>query len=319
MENEQNLNTPLQLDAGRRSNEMLVDMINAVASSPTGKAVLEQAAEAGYSVGLDYLDGCIGTCHAKDKKIVLSSSHPYEKLISSLAHEARHAVQITNGAEPYYTPNVLVQDQIIEKRLMEADAVATSIMVCHELKEKGYGEPLAEMDYLYNKEIAAFNEGMKTSKKEALTQAALAWYEKEDRMFKLEGRAIAHPLSVGENFKNTTGKYKKVTPEDCIARICTFEGENYFTQSAEALKTPERAGVSDKMKNWLDMNSNVCREEGVQPEPSVEKIPVYKLSPSHYGYVNFPPMFPEGRQKISDYKEAKAVQAHSAAKIKGGR
>lgn len=319
MENEQNLNTPLKLDAGWRRSEMLVDMINAVASSPTGKSVLEQAAEAGYSVSIDNLDGCFGVCHAKDKKIVLSSSHPYEKLISSLAHEARHAVQITNGAEPYYTPNVSVQDQIIEKRLMEADAVATSIMICHELKEKGYGEPMAAMDGHYSTELKAFNEGLKTSKKEALTRAALAWYEKEDRMFKLESRAIAHPLSVGENFKNTTGKYKKITPEDCIARICTFEGKNYFTQSADALKTPERAGVSDKMKNWLDMNANACREEGAPPEPSIEKIPVYKLSPSHYGYVNFPPMFPEGRKKIADYKAAKAVQAHTAAKTGGRR
>lgn len=309
---QQNINPPLKLE--RNSDQaMLTDLINDVATSATGKALLEQAAAQGYSLSLESID-CFGLCHAKDKRIVLSNRCSYDKLISSLAHESRHVEQISKGAEPYYTPTVLLKDQLIEKRLMEADAVAVSLMVCQELKDQGKEAAMQAALPHYEKETAAFEKGLKVSKKEALTQAALAWYDNENRLFKHECRVVALPVSAGANFENTTGKYKELTPESCIDRLCRFNNESYFTQSANALKTPERAGISQRLKEWLDVNTNLCKEAGVSPEPSVKSLPVYKESPMLYGQVNMPPMYPDAFRKIEAYKTARAA---FQAKAKG--
>ncbi|MBR1777075.1 MAG: hypothetical protein IJ752_00615 [Alphaproteobacteria bacterium] len=315
-ENEQKINPPMNIDSCERA--MLTDLINDVAASPTGKALLEKAAALGYTLSTDSIDG-MGHCHAKDKRIVLSNRCSYDKLVSSLAHEARHAEQISKGAEPYYTPNVSLKDQLVEKRLMEADAVATSLMVCQELKEQGNKAPMEAAQLHYEKEIAAFEKGLETSPKEALTQAALAWYENKNRLFKHECRVVAAPVSIGANFENTTGQYKKLTAEDCLDRFCSFKDEPYFTKSADELKTPERAGISERLKYWLDVNANLCKNEGVSQESSIASIPVYKDSPSLYGQVNMPPMYPNAFEKIEAYKKARTVQACAAARTNSGR
>ena len=315
-ENKQKINPPMKVSSNER--EMLIDLINDVAASPTGKKLLERASALGYTLSLDSIDG-MGHCSPKDKRIVLSENCSYDKLVSSLAHEARHVEQIANGAEPYYTPDVLLKDQLIEKRLMDADAVAISLMVCHELKEQGNSAPMEAAKEHYKKEIAAFNKGMKTSPQEALTQAALAWYENKDRLFKHECRIIAPPVSMGENFENTTGRYKKLTAEDCVKRLCTFDGKPYFTKSADELKTTERAGISERLKYWLTFNENICKDAGVSQEVSIASIPVYKDSPNLYGQVEHPPIYPNAFAKIEAYKKARATQARMAAKTNNGR
>ncbi len=317
-ENEQKITPQIKIDAPRTYAEKLTGLINDIAASPTGKELLENAAKQGYSLSMDSIDG-MGHCHAKNKRIVLSDKCSYDKLISSLAHEARHAEQIAKGAEPYYTPNVLLKDQLIEKRLMEADAVAVSLMVCHELREKGNPAPMLAAQPHYEKETAAFEKGLNVSKKEALTQAALAWYENANRMFKHECRVVAVPVSVGENYENTTGKYKSLTAQSCIDRLCSFDNEPYFTQSAKVLEEPQRAGISQRTKDWLDVNITLCKNAGVSPEPSVESLPVYPNSPLLYGQVNMPPIYPVAFQKIAAYKKARTVQMQAATNAVGGR
>lgn len=313
---EQKISPQIKIDGGNY--EMLTDLINDVAACPTGKALLEQAAAQGYSLSTDSIDG-MGHCHAKNKRIVLSNKCSYDKMVSSLAHEARHVEQISKGAEPYYTPAVLLKDQLIEKRLMEADAVAVSLMVCHELKQRGNPAPMQAAEPHYEKETAAFEKGLKISKEEALTQAALAWYDNENRLFKHECRVIAAPVSMGANFENTTGKYQPLTAQSCLEKLCRFENRPYFTQKAEVLETPQRAGISQRTKYWLDVNINLCKNAGVSPEPSVESLPVRTDSPMLYGQVNMPPMYPDAFQKIEAYKAARAARVQTAVQKNGGR
>jgi len=316
-ENKQKITPPMKVEASEW--EMLTDLINDVAASPTGKKLLENAAALGYTLSTDSSIDGMGYCSAKDKRIILSDHCSYDKLISSLAHEARHVEQISKGAEPYYTSDVLLKDQLVEKRLMEADAVATSLMVCHELRQQGNKAPMEAAQTHYEKEIAAFEKGMKKSPEEAITQAVLAWYENKNRLFKHECRVVAAPASVGANFENTTGQYKNLTAEDCLNRFCSFNGEPYFTKSADELKTPERAGISERLKYWLTFNENLCKEHGVSQEPSIASIPVYKDSPNLYGQVNMPPLHPNASEKIENYKKARTAQACIAAKANTGR
>ncbi len=309
----QKITPPMKINAGGSYFETLTDLINVVAHSPTGKALLEHAASSVYSLSIDSIDG-MGHCSAKDKQIILSGNCSFDKMVSSLAHEARHTEQISNGAHPYYTPDVLLKDQLIEKRLMEADAVAVSLMVCDELKERGNDAPMRAALPHYEKEIAAFEKGRKISKKEALTQAALAWYDNENRMFKHECRVVALPVSLGANFENTSGKYKRITPENCINRLCRFNGTPYFTQDAKELEIPRRAGISQRTKYWLDVNIDLCKNAGVSPEASVESLPVYENSPALYGQVNMPPMYPQAFQKIEAYKAARLAQLKAVSR-----
>ena len=315
-ENKQKIMPPMKIEAG--NNVVLTDLINDVASTPTGKKLLETASALGYTLSLASIDG-MGHCHANDKRIVLSNKCSYDKLVSSLAHEARHAEQISKGAEPYYTSDILIKDQLIEKRLMEADAVALSLMVCGELKQQGNEAPMKAAEIHYEKEVAAFENGMKSSPQEAMTQAVLAWYENKNRLFKHECRVVAAPLCNGANFENTTGQYKKLSAEDCINRLCEFNNKTYFTQNPDVLKTPERAGVSERLKYWLDVNAELCKNQGVSQESSIASIPVYKDAPALYGQVNLPPLHPCSSKLISAYKQAQTVRNTAIAKVRDSR
>ena len=102
--NDQKISPQLKITGGNY--ETLTNLINDVAASPTGKALLEQAAAQGYSLSVENIDG-MGHCHAKDKRIVLSDKCSYDKMVSSLAHEDRRDEKIPKCAEPYNTPTVI--------------------------------------------------------------------------------------------------------------------------------------------------------------------------------------------------------------------
>ena len=113
----------------------LTHLVNTLSQSPTGKKLLEKAAEEGYSIGFEIMPGTFGccTCDEKTKHIALNPAYNDAKLTGTLAHEARHAQQYANGLPTEF----LQYDVATELRMWrtaEADAEAIAALCGLEIR-----------------------------------------------------------------------------------------------------------------------------------------------------------------------------------------
>lgn len=283
----QDLDPPFKLVGTDEEKLDLIELVNRVSSSETGKKILEEASALGYTLRIDDLgETTMGVCRSESKELVMSSHQNPDKWVSTLVHEARHAGQISRGAIAGYTPFVSMQTQMPEKRLMEADAVACSIQVCQELFFENDYMPLS----LIRKhspimvdayELAQDGRQFMTEKEksEVLTTCLLGWYDNELRKMAYELNHVMDPLSMGYAYLNSEGTFKEISLADSVKKICTMGDSNYFSEPVSVLEEPYRAGLSEPAKKWVDEHVKVCQEMGADVDPSLEKMPVYKGTP----------------------------------------
>lgn len=259
----------------------LTALIDRVAESDFGREILQDAADLGYTLRMDDLGRTTkGVCRSAKKEIVLSSRVPEDMLVLTLAHEARHAGQIGRGAISGYIPSCSLASLVPHKRLMEADAVTASIVVAGELLEKGDYMPVsmahrdyADMSEAYEKSIEAGEPQAK-----AMTACALKWYDNVLRKTAYEEDQIVTPLKEGFYAMNTTGGYTALDGEAGLKAVCSFKGGMYFTDP-DALKTPERAGMSSCTAEWVAGHIAACREKtGADVSAVVAGLSVYPVN-----------------------------------------
>lgn len=68
----QNLNPPFEIVGDENAQKRIVDMINQIVESDTGRQTLEIASQAGYKLGLEFAFGCNGGCNKENKNIILN-------------------------------------------------------------------------------------------------------------------------------------------------------------------------------------------------------------------------------------------------------
>lgn len=254
-------------------------LINRVAESGIGREVLEAAASGGYTVVFEARKGSHGFCNDQDKVLGLNPASSDEDLTVTLAHEARHAQQYSRGAlTGVYSPKYDMATQLKERRLMEADAFAVSVGVAKDIALAGDGRSLETLrSGAAGGLVDAYEANLKSGKKQALTEAVLAFYDTDKLKTLYEYEYVLKPLSLGRAFGNMTGEYKSFPVEESVAKICTMNGGNYFSRPAAELNTPERAGISGRTAGWIAQYARDCDKVGAeQADPTLEKLPVYK-------------------------------------------
>ena len=316
----QELETPFEIKGSKKARRALTAVINRTAKSEAGRAVLEKAAKAGYAIKDEYLEGAFGACDGDAKLILLDSRFLKDKLVSTLAHEARHAEQMENGAIKGYDPTKTIASALVEKRLMEGDAVAYSLLVCDQLYEQGDLKPAVVMAHQAPEMFKGFQDGKRQSPtgdkvKDAMTGAVLGWFFSERMKIRYERIHIANPLSLGLNLKTNPADLKTVDYAQSIAKICAFNRKPYFLADAGLLKEAVFCGVSRSTKYWINEHVAAVKACGGQPESSVESIPVYHERPSNrVGMEAYPePLLPCARDEIKNGGVKKSLK-NTAAK-----
>ncbi len=282
----QDLATPFMLEGTDDEKADLIDVINRIAVSKTGKQILEEAAALGYTVKIGDLGATMGACRSQSKELIMSDRQDPDKWVSTLVHEARHAGQIGRGAIAGYNPFVTLKSQLPEKRLMEADAVACSIQVCEELFFKYDYMPLSRLRRDYQGMVSDYEEAQAgrvemTEKEtgEVMSACLLGWYNDEYRKMAYEMSHVLDPLSRGELYANRTGVLKEISLADSVSKICRLNGENYFSQPLSLLQQPERAGLSSASAAWVEEHVRACKEAGVSSDPSLASLASYQEKP----------------------------------------
>ena len=258
----------------------LTALVNSVAESSFGREILEDARALGYALRMDDLGRTTkGVCRSAKKEIVLSSRMPADALVLTLAHEARHAGQIGRGAVAGYIPSCSLSSLVPHKRLMEADAVTASIVVAEELLQTGDYMPVAMAHREYPEMTEAYENAVDANlpQTEAMTRCALKWYDNTVRKMAYEEDHFITPLKEGFYAMNTTGGYTDLNAEAGMAAVCSFKGGMYFTDP-DALKTPERAGMSSYTAEWVAKHIETCKAKtGADVSAVVAGVPVYPV------------------------------------------
>lgn len=128
--------------------EKLDRISNALAQSPTGRALLEWAADNDVVVVFDaQLSASYAASYRPQSNAVVMSPHTDEDfLVSLLAHELRHAWQHDRGLLPF-DPSFAPEDFVVHSRYIEADAIAHQMQVAAELSGAGDDGPLIAVMY----------------------------------------------------------------------------------------------------------------------------------------------------------------------------
>ncbi|MGN1080444.1 MAG: DUF6782 family putative metallopeptidase [Alphaproteobacteria bacterium] len=236
---------PLKLYADSEQRKArLSHVINTIAKgSPLGKKLLEEAASAGYSLSMGYMNNVAGTCDAKEKRIVLNPSLPDSVLVSTLVHESRHAQQDqrANWTSKFGQHNFV--SEVMLFRAIEADAQAAAAAACYEILQntgnRGPYHSMYESDPLI---VSAFS-SKKTEQPGKVTpemfQAAFnGWYKNSEMLEGYErsyfsGR-MRHAIQTGD-FSDTPYD-RSLTSSQIVQAFCTdMDGECYWKNDPDVL------------------------------------------------------------------------------------
>lgn len=322
---EQVLKTPFVLRGSDAEKKELADLVNRIAKSDFGKEILEDASSQGYALRLEDLGGItMGTCRGGVvKEIVVSTRESLDMSVVTLIHEARHAGQIGRGAIDGYNEDYSFKTQMPHKRLMEADAVAASIVVASDLAKKGDAVPLKQTSYNYENMLQSHKDAlsMGKSEKEAFTVCALAWYDNTSRKMAYEEDHIMIPMREGYYAMNSRGSFKSYPLQKSVDTICTYKGETYFSEPLSVLKKPERIGVSSYTNGWVERHVKACQKIGADVSSIVSGLPVYQVpefmvQAKEKRYGKAPTVLSAaGRDEISTAKEYGTIKSVNAVSL----
>lgn len=306
----------------------LTSLVNRIArSSPFGKELLKTAAEEGYTVRFELQGMSSGGFTSPDEKVI--GLNPIQRdgtLAGTLTHEARHVWQYRSGMSPGgYNPQYTLETQLLEKRMMEADAVASSLKVAADMAARGDKNPMKSLKRRYVHPAAAYENACGKNRPEdedrAMTAAVLGWFRDETIKFTYEEAYVLYPLSSGRAFENETGVFKSKTAREIVDTLCRAgDGRNYFTAPTADLSFAEYSGLSSVSAAWMTEHARACREAGASDDlmdPTLLTVRVCESSPFarrrlECGYF----MMPEelnmcGREKLEERKK----KAGAAGKI----
>ncbi len=319
---------PLEMQGSRQEKRRLTALVNRIArSSPFGKELLETAAADGYTVCFELQGmGTGGFTAPEDKVIGLNPMKSDSLLAGTLAHEARHVRQYRNGMAPGgYDPCYTLETQLLEKRMMEADAVASSLKVAADMEARGDGGPMKALKSRYTYPATAYENARLGNRAEnedrAMTAAVLGWFRDETLKFTYEEAYVLYPLSYGRAFENETGVFKSKTPGEIVNTLCrTGDGRNYFSAPAADLSFAPYSGLSSVSAAWMAEHVKACREAGASEammDPTLLSVRVCESSPFmrrrlDNGYIIMPEeLSAPGREKLAERKK----KAESAERL----
>lgn len=261
----------------------LTSFINEIAkNSPFGKAVLEEAAAAGYSLTFEPQRGSCGFCDDSRKVIALNPALSDDLLIATLAHESRHAQQFVRGAEPDFGKFNL-KCELMSFRAMEADAETAAAATCHEIRVNG-GNPGPWNDFSEDSvEIAqGFMAAAKTPDSkvtDAMLKGAFeGWYQDIPMMTSYEEGYIIDVMkyAMKHQEEGSLPYDKSVSSEKLVNMFCSnAEGKCYWADRPDVL--------NDKDKLSIDPSTYSCAERffkvremrtGQKPDATYESLKV---------------------------------------------
>ena len=234
----------------------LSHIINTIAKgSPLGKQILQEASDAGYSLGMEHMFGALGACSSENKTIVLNPSMPNEALVATLVHESRHAQQHKRASWNVERGNSEFATELKLYRAAEADAEAVAIAACYEIKQNtGNNAPYfasADRDALIASSFSS-----KSDKSGKVTPAMLraafeGWFEDQPIMEAYEQSYLVEEM----NAVTKSGDFSKMpggqslSSRQIVEAYCTdADGTCYWANNPDVMEERDKLSVVSKTR-----------------------------------------------------------------------
>ncbi len=286
---------PLKLNGSNIEKRRLTHLINTLAQSSLGKELLENAAKEGYTLGFEYMPDAYGYCARDDKTkhIALNPLCGDSSLITTLAHESRHAMQYSRGL-PFEFLQYNIATEAKMWRAAEADAEASAAFCALELRaltgKAAAWNKFSEKTPKTKKAIKKILSGSESvrqlrAKQDVIMQTAFkSWFENTPIVDLYEKGYLYSQLSrmTRKSEKDRAEDYKKypmnkaLTSAQIVQKYCrTAEGACYFENDPNILDTQqEMSGITDDTRRIADKFFQLRQKEtGQAPDTSYENLP----------------------------------------------
>lgn len=251
----------------------LISMVNKIATySETGKAVLQKAAENGYSLSFKMQSGTYGFANPENKQLVLNPCFRDGDLLNTLVHEARHAGQFANGVTLDFGL-LNVRSEVLEFRAMEADACAMATYALLEAQKNGLKQR-GMRDEASNKTRQMFDEGK--DMKDVLKTAFDNWYDNRPLKESYEDSYIIHPMrdALKKHEESSMPYSLDVSPEKVVEMVCCTQNGCYFNNPDE-LNADRYMDIAPGTKIVAEQFFKVREmRTGQAPDESYKTLPV---------------------------------------------
>ena len=268
----------------------LSHVINTIAKgSPFGRKLLEEAASAGYSLSMEYMNDAAGCCNKEEKWIVLNPAMPDAALVSTLVHESRHAQQ---GRRADWTSKRGRHDFVSEVMLFratEADAQAAATAACYEILHNAKDKEPYNSIYASDPLIVSAFVSEKTEEPGKVTpemfQAAFnGWYRNSEMVESYEGAYFAnnmrHAVRTGD-FSETPYD-KPLTSRQIVQAFCTdMNGKCYWENDPDVLADRDKLSICAETRKTAGKFFRVREEKtGIKADLSYLDMKVRDGEPS---------------------------------------
>ena len=271
------------LAVSKNKENRLVSLINTIAeSSPFGKAVLQDAADAGYTLAFEDQKDTMGFCDPETKMLVLNPKKNDNTLVATLAHEARHAQQFIHGAEGNFGTYNLKCD-VMYNRALEADAETAAAATCHQIKVFG-NNPQPWNRFEEDAPVMAenFMEAMPDAKApisdKVLQETFNGWYQDEIVVEGYEEGYIQDVMNdaMKDKAERDYPYSGSVSSKEIVSTIClNAKGECYWADKPDVLEDPQKLSLCAASVNTADKFFQVREvRTGMKPDTSYKSMPV---------------------------------------------
>lgn len=303
---------PVVLDGTPKEKNKLARIVNETCRSEAGRAILEAAAQMGYSLRFDEStveDDSFGYADPVDRFCALNPRNSTPEAVVTLAHELRHAFQYESEAIRSVSPDVHdTKTKMMVSRATEADAEAYGCLVAWELKEAG--RPAAWNDFIesYPEIVVPFENAVRNGSNtdEARTAAFLGWYDNSVRRNDYDKRLLKELQSFNPSRLNK--KLKSLPARTIIAEVCRDpqRTSSYFTKDPATLESGKYAvmyeDVKRKFERYFEARS---RFKGRLPDVSLASIPT---EPRPYAKKKGKAVGPKAKRVMYQSKQMRAAR-----------
>lgn len=258
----------------------LTHLVNTIAeNSPFGRAVLEDAAKAGYTLTMEKQKDTCGFCEAGSAMIVLNPSMDDGLLVATLAHESRHAQQFIRGATAEYGCYD-VRGEVMHNRALEADAETAAAATCHEIRvNSGNAAPWNS----FAEDSVDIAEGFMNAAPDPespvtdkmLQGAFEGWYKDVDMMeaYEADITDVMQEMMEDEDFAPYDEKLKSA---DVVNLFChNAAGKCYWADRPDVLENADKLSIAPETHDVAE-EYFAKREKltGEKPDPSLNTLKV---------------------------------------------
>lgn len=265
-------------------------LINTIADySPTGLAVLEDAAKAGYQLRMQAMSGTQGFVCEEMKTVFLSTCYDDNVLIETLAHECRHVQQVMRGV-PDNHRELVIRDTVKMNRAIEADAEAVGASTAWEIRKNsgndGPWKALEEKSPKITQGLEAAAKGDEKTATPAMMRGAFdGWYQNKPMMDIYEksvivGDALSNSLQVHRESKPADFFKREMSSAEMVNMFCKDSaGKCYWADKPDVLNEPARLQVNEETMNFAKSVNRFRAENNLKVDTSYNDLYVYGTAP----------------------------------------